>query len=264
MRSLRKTADRQKFLISFVGAFLIVFLGTTQAFANGLPAGIAFFPGMAPIDLMCGPLLTVAIAIIERPFFARAGLTPWSLIHSLRANFASYLLGIVVALTYFATVGAGIRAAVLNEEIFILALPILLIGLTIWFEERLAVRVLAPGQKLCTRWIVVANVVSNLALFVIMMCFGWILSLIGIRVHEFIFWLEDRQTVFVVAYLVILLGGVFLALGVPLWKLLPESVQRTCGIPVSQPETGVDSEIHPTAPPEDVSVVSQSVCGQEI
>ncbi|HOA52053.1 MAG TPA: hypothetical protein PKI05_07330 [Thermogutta sp.] len=264
MKSLQQNVAREKLLASFAAAVLMVFLGTTQAFANGLPAGIAFFPGMAPIDPVCGPLLTVAIAIIERPFFARAGLTPWALIHSLRANFASYLLGIVVTLIYVATVDAVIRAGFLNQDVFILLLPIVLISVTIWFEERLAVRVLAPTRKLRTRWIIAANVVSNLALFAIMMCFGWIFSILGFHVYELIFWLEQWQAVFIVAYLLIFFGGISLALGVPLWKLLPQSLQRKWGIPLSVPETGFDNQVHETAPFEKASVASQAVSGEEI
>jgi len=103
MRRFPQRAYRGLVFGLLLSALVIVF-DCTYAFANGLPSGIGFIPGLASLDPLCGPLLTVAIAIIERPFFARSGLTPWALIHSLRANFASYLLGIVVALVYLAVV----------------------------------------------------------------------------------------------------------------------------------------------------------------
>ncbi|MGQ9562914.1 MAG: hypothetical protein ACUVQH_01455 [Thermogutta sp.] len=103
MKCLREPACRS--LLSGMILSCLILLGvTSHAYANGLPAGLAFFPGMAPLDPMFGPLLTVAVAIIERPFFARSGLTPWALLHSLRANFASYLMGIVVAMAYLSII----------------------------------------------------------------------------------------------------------------------------------------------------------------
>jgi len=259
MRFFAELSSRRSLLLGFLAATLIIFISPCQVFANGLPAGIGLFPGLLPIDFFSGPLLTVAVAIIERPFFARAGLTPWALIHSLRANFLSYLLGIVIALVYVSAVGSVIDAGFANAEVSFLGLPILLIVVTIWIEERLAVRVLAPGAKLRTRWIVVGNIVSNLALLLIGIVIGWILSLMGYQVHDFVLQLGEWCVAFAVAYLTIFVGAILLALGVPLWAVLPKSVQQRWGIPVASPDI-TSQEVSPaTSVAEDGVVDSQSL-----
>lgn len=237
-RFRRQTAYRSFALGLLLSALMIVFDGTC-AFANGLGAGIGFVPGLTPLDPLCGPLLTVAIAIIERPFFARSGLTPWALIYSLRANFASYLLGIVVALIHLSVVRSVHQAGFDNIEVSIIGLPVLLVVLTIWFEQILAVQVFAKGRELRPGWILVGNIVSNLALLALAAVLDWIFTLIGIRVHHFIFFLEKLTMPLVVAYLLILVGAILLVIGVPLWSILPRSLQRRVGVP--------DQDRRPTA-----------------
>jgi glucan phosphoethanolaminetransferase (alkaline phosphatase superfamily) len=238
-RFRRQTAYRSFALGLLLSALMIVF-DSTCAFANGLGAGIGFVPGLTPLDPLCGPLLTVAIAIIERPFFTRSGLTPWALIYSLRANFASYLLGIVVALIYLSVVQSVHQASFdTSGEFLLIGLPVLLVVLTIWFEQILAVQVFAKGRELRPRWILVGNIVSNLALLALAAVLDWVFTLIGIRVHHFIFFLEKLTMPLVVAYLLILVGAILLVIGVPLWSILPRSLQRGVGVP--------DQDRRPTA-----------------
>lgn len=222
--------------LAFLAAAAMMLAMAREAFANGLPAGIGFLPGMAPVDFFFGPLLTVAMAIIERPFFARSGLTPWSLIHSLRANFLSYLLGIVVALVYFALVRTLMLVVSEDAEMLFALLPVLLVVGTIWFEVRVAVSLLAPNRQLRTRWIVVGNIVSNLVLLMFAVIVGFIYSLIDNRVYPFIYRLAEWQALLVVAYLAILAVALLLALGVPFWAILPTDLQRRWGVPTDMPE----------------------------
>lgn len=265
MRSLPARRTRQSVLLSLLTANLIVLSTPGEVFANGLPAGLGFFPGLAPIDLFCGPLLTVAVALIERPFFARAGLTPWALIHSLRANFVSYLVGIVITLVYLSATGAVVRAGVEYGEFLLPGLPLLLIVVSIWVEERLAVRVLAPQARLRTRWIVVGNVVSNLVLLVIAGFVSLILVSIGSGVHNFIYVLEDCQIALIIGYLGILLGAILLALGLPLWALLPKGLQARWGVPAapleSREEEGEPEPVPGPATSADSRIVTGEVLG---
>lgn len=259
MRSNLARCTRQSLLLRFLMANLIVLLNPGRIFANGLGAGLGFFPGLAPIDFFCGPLLTVAVAFIERPFFARAGLTPWTLIHSLRANFVSYLLGIVVALAYISAAGALVRDGFEYGEFLLPGLPLLLIVVSIWVEERLAVRVLAPKARLRTRWIVVGNVVSNLALLAVGGLISSIVVSIESGVHNFTEVLEDAQIILVIGYLGILLGAILLALGVPLWALLPPGLQAKWGVPAANSHITVEGGDTAMASASLGSIESQTV-----
>lgn len=258
MKCFRQAACRS-LVLGVIFSYLIILGVGRYAYANGLPAGIAFVPGLAPLDLMCGPLLTVAVAIIERPYFARSGLTPWALLHSLRANFASYLMGFVVALAYLSIIQTLVSAGIEIRELFFVGLPVILVVFTIWLEERLAVRVLSPGVTLQRRWIIIGNIVSNLALCVVAILIGWITQLMGIAVHPFIFSLERWLVVLVIAYLTILGGAILLVIGVPLWSILPMSVQRRLGIPgVGQSVEAADGSSD-TAPSAETEAALQTM-----
>lgn len=256
MKYFRQAACRS-LVLGVILSYLIVLGSASYVYANGLPAGIAFFPGLAPLDLICGPLLTVAVAIIERPYFARSGLTPWALLHSLRANFASYLMGFVVAMVYLSIIQAFANVNRDTGELFLLGLPVLLIVFTIWFEERLAVLVLAQGTPVRRRWIVIGNIVSNLALFGIAILIGVITEVMGIAVHPFVLSLEKWTVAFVVAYLVIFGGAILLAFGVPLWSALPKNIQRQLGIPDLGQLPEMADGPSGTAPPAEIEEVLQ-------
>jgi hypothetical protein len=261
MRRFPQRAYRSLVFGLRLSALVIVF-DCTYAFANGLPSGIGFIPGLASLDPLCGPLLTVAIAIIERPFFARSGLTPWALIHSLRANFASYLLGIVVAIVYLAVVQTIYQAGFDNVEMFLIGLPVLLVVFTIWFEQTLAVRVLAKGRELRSRWILAGNIVSNLALLVLAAAIDWIFTRIGIRVQEFMFFLEELTIPLVVAYLLILAGAILLVFGVPLWSVLPGNLQRGLGVPEANLLPAVSQGSGESAPSFDMETAPQAASSE--
>jgi hypothetical protein len=61
--------------------------------ANAITADMGFLPGLA----LCGPAfglpLSVLAAILERPFYTRAGVEKWAIWYSLQANFVSLLVG---------------------------------------------------------------------------------------------------------------------------------------------------------------------------
>ena len=61
--------------------------------ANAITADMGFLPGLALVGPAFGLPLSVLAAMLERPFYARAGVARWAIWYSLQANFASLLAG---------------------------------------------------------------------------------------------------------------------------------------------------------------------------
>lgn len=61
--------------------------------ANVLTADMGFLPGLAMIGPAFGLPLSVLAAVLERPFYSRAGIGRWAIWYSLQANLASLLVG---------------------------------------------------------------------------------------------------------------------------------------------------------------------------
>lgn len=76
--------------------------------ANVITADMGFLPGLALIGPAFGLPLSVLAAVLERPFYTRAGVERWAIWYSLQANLVSLLVGYVllpVAMIALYTVG---------------------------------------------------------------------------------------------------------------------------------------------------------------
>lgn len=61
--------------------------------ADVITADMGFFPGCALFGPAFGLPLSVLAAVLERPFYTRAGIKRWAVWYSLQANFVSLLVG---------------------------------------------------------------------------------------------------------------------------------------------------------------------------
>src|SRR4051794_6270944 len=76
--------------------------------ANVITADMGFLPGLALIGPAFGLPLSVLAAVLERPFYTRAGVERWAIWYSLQANLVSLLVGYLllpVAMIALYTVG---------------------------------------------------------------------------------------------------------------------------------------------------------------
>lgn len=76
--------------------------------ADVLTADMGFLPGLALIGPAFGLPLSVLAAVLERPFYTRAGVARWAIWYSLQANLVSLLAGYLllpVAVAALSSVG---------------------------------------------------------------------------------------------------------------------------------------------------------------
>jgi len=104
--------------------------------------------------------------------------------------------------------------------------------------------------------------VSNLALLVLAAAIDWIFTRIGIRVQEFMFFLEELTIPLVVAYLLILAGAILLVFGVPLWSVLPGNLQRGLGVPEANLLLTVSQDFGESVPSFDMETAHQAASSE--
>jgi hypothetical protein len=120
--------------------------------ANVITADMGFLPGLALFGPAFGLPLSVLAAVLERPFYTRAGVERWAIWYSLQANLVSLLVGYLllpVAVITLYTVG-------------LLWLPVsVFLSIVI---ERKYLKWRATGFDGRWKWVSWANVFSALAL----------------------------------------------------------------------------------------------------
>lgn len=120
--------------------------------ANVITADMGMLPGLALVGPAFGLPLSVLAAVLERPFYTRAGIGRWAIWYSLQANLVSLLVGYLllpVAMIAF----YGGCALWLPVSVFL--------SITV---ERFYLKRCAPGFDGGWKWVGWANVFSALAL----------------------------------------------------------------------------------------------------
>jgi len=77
-------------------ALLLVLLLATTAMANVIAPFVWLWPGVVAMSFPVSLPATVLAAFLERPFVSRSGIQRHALRYSLRANFLSLLVGVVL------------------------------------------------------------------------------------------------------------------------------------------------------------------------
>jgi hypothetical protein len=148
-----------------------------------IPAGLAFGNSGAPFELVLyvpglvvlSPLLglpvTLAAAVLERPFVSCAGIRRHALTRSMRANLLSWLLGLVIM--FFGGFAGYLAAHLFSESVFFpyvlglveIAYFVLAIPISIVIEGSYYNSVLYHnGGVVRWRWVIAANIFSNAVL----------------------------------------------------------------------------------------------------
>ena len=150
------------------------------ALANGAAwlSPVLYVPGLVVLSPLLGLPVTLAAAILERPFVSLAGVRSHALERSIRGNLLSWLVGLTImfgvslAVYFIATVPMSYVVAV-ETTLSLLAMPffILAIAVSILVEGGYYQTILRrEGGILRWRWVVAANVFSNVVL--VAMAFG--------------------------------------------------------------------------------------------
>lgn len=168
---MRQTILRSALVLLFIS------ISAQMAWANGGAwlSPVLYVPGLVVLSPLLGLPVTLAAAILERPFVSLAGVRTHALTRSIRANLLSWLVGLVfmvvviffaLPVTYLDRVLSGdpivsvFALWLLEMAYYILAIPISIL------IEGGYYRAILRRQRgvLRWRWVVAANVFSNVVL----------------------------------------------------------------------------------------------------
>lgn len=139
-----------------LAAFTLTLCFCNVAYANAVSPYVYFWPGYLSVAILFAFPASLLAAFIERPFLSSAGVTHNPLVYSLRANFVSTIVGLLlIPISMFAmyTPGVGILW------------PLFVFGVSCFVE----IRVLhsQTKKKLSTRILITGNAVSAFALMLL-------------------------------------------------------------------------------------------------
>ncbi len=161
------------------GVLVLLFISISAqvALANGgaLLSPVLYVPGLVVLSPLLGLPVTLAAAVLERPFVSLAGIRTYALTRSIRANLLSWVVGLVVMVVavFIRPVARDLAAewsgdalfsvfalGLLEIAYFILAIPISILIEGGYYRAILR----RQGGVLRWRWVVAANVFSNVVL----------------------------------------------------------------------------------------------------
>ena len=149
---------------SALAALLFVLIFASAARANVIAPALWFWPGILPLTMLLALPASVLAAVVERPFFKRAGVSQQTIWYSLQANFISLLIG-------YATLPIPLFFAFWPPyEYLVFWSPIAV--LLSYFSERAYLSFVNQGRFRPLRgvWIIAGNCVSSLLLALIPIC----------------------------------------------------------------------------------------------
>jgi hypothetical protein len=161
------------------GALVLLFISISaqMAWANGgaWVSPVLYVPGLIVLSPILGLPVTLAAAVLERPFVSLAGIRTHALTRSIRANLLSWVVGLafMVVARFFARPVAYFERVLSWDPIVLLialwwlemAYYILAIPISILIEGGYYRAILKrQGGVLRWRWVVAANVFSNVVL----------------------------------------------------------------------------------------------------
>jgi hypothetical protein len=134
--------------------------------ADVITADMGFLPGFALFGPAFGLPLSVLAAVLERPFYTRAGITKWTIWFSLQANLISLLAGYLML---------PIALGAVYSSVGLLWLPIAIVLSTVIERSYLNWLTGGPGLDRGWYWTSWANIASALAIVGVLMfamCFN--------------------------------------------------------------------------------------------
>ena len=123
--------------------------------ADTITADMGFLPGLAMFGPAFGLPLSVLAAVLERPFYTRAGIGKWAIWYSLQANLISLLIGYLLL---------PIAVMTLDSIIGLLWLPVSVFVSIVVERKYLKWRACTAGFNGSWMWVSWANIFSALAL----------------------------------------------------------------------------------------------------